>query len=266
MTPQITLHQGDSLAYLPTLPSASVDLLLADPPYSSGGAFRDDRAKGTSEKYQNTETEKEYPEFLGDNRDQMAYYYWSALWMGQASRILKPGRVACIFTDWRQLATTVNAFQVGGFVWRGVIPWNKTEAARPTKGRFRAQCEYIVWGTAGPMEQLTEACLPGFYSILETTGGYTYPVNAREKKHVTSKPLPLIRNLLDVLGDTRGVVLDPFMGGGTTGEAAVERGHAFIGCEMSEHYFEIASKAIHEAARSPMMFTATAQPAQLFQG
>ena len=87
----IKLYHGDALAFLPTLQPASVDLLLADPPYSSGGAFRDDRVKNASEKYQNTETEKEYPQFMGDSRDQMAYYYLSALWMGQALRVLKPG-------------------------------------------------------------------------------------------------------------------------------------------------------------------------------
>lgn len=64
-----TLYQGDALAILQTLPNASVGALITDPPYSSGGAMRSDRAKSSAIKY----TEKHYGEFSGDNRDQRGY-------------------------------------------------------------------------------------------------------------------------------------------------------------------------------------------------
>lgn len=245
---EFTLWKGDALEYMKSMPSASVDFLATDPPYSSGGAFRDDRNKNTSSKYQNTETEKEYPDFMGDSRDQLAYYYWCALWLGQCSRILKPGRVACVFTDWRQLATTINAFQIGGLVWRGIVPWNKTEAARPTKGRFRAQCEYIVWGTVGAMDEQTEVCLPGFF---------TYSVKPNEKQHVTGKPLSLLIDILQIVGEPSKVIFDPFAGSGTTGEAAAILGHQFIGCEIDENYYQIAKKRIEQAVRKPGLWHAT---------
>lgn len=241
-----TLHNGDALEYMKSLPSASVDVVVTDPPYSSGGAFRDDRNKNTTSKYQNTETEKEYPDFMGDSRDQLAYYYWCALWLGQCSRILKPGHVACVFTDWRQLATTINAFQIGGLVWRGIVPWNKTEAARPTKGRFRAQCEYIVWGTVGAMDEQTEVCLPGFF---------TYSVKPNEKQHVTGKPLSLMIDILKIAGNPSKVVFDPFAGSGTTGEAAIILGHQFIGCEIDENYYQVAKSRLEQAVLSPSLFT-----------
>ena len=159
--------------------------------------------------------------------------------MSEAERVLKPGRVCCVFTDWRQLSVTINAFQVGGFVFRGVIPWNKTEAARPTKGRFRAQCEYVVWGTNGPMDEQTEECLPGFFS---------YTVRPTDKKHVTAKPLSLMLDLLKVAG-TGATVLDPFMGSGTTGVAAMQLGCNFIGFEKNKAYFKIAEREIQAAAK-----------------
>lgn len=239
------LYLGDCLEFMRTMESASVDCIVTDPPYSSGGAFRDDRNKRTVEKYQNTGTDKEYPNFMGDSRDQMAHYYWCALWLGQCSRVLKPGMVALVFTDWRQLGTTINAFQIGGFVWRGVVPWNKTEAARPTRGRFRAQCEYIVWGTVGPMIERTEECMPGFF---------TYTVKPNEKQHVTGKPLSLIIDILRIVGTEPAVIFDPFMGSGTTGEACAVLGHNFIGCEIDESYYRVSEQRIKSASLQGNIF------------
>lgn len=53
---------------------------------------------------------------------------------------------------------------------------------------------------------------------------------------------------------TKGVVLDPFMGSGTTGVAAVKLGRRFIGIEIDEGYFRIACRRIEEATRQPDMF------------
>lgn len=240
---QYQVMQGDCLALLPGLADNSVDAIIADPPYSSGGAFRADRNNGTGAKYQNTETVKEYPEFEGDNRDQLAYYYWCALWLSQCARILKPGGAICVFTDWRQLATTINALQIGGLVWRGVVPWNKTEAARPSRGRFRAQCEYVVWGTLGAMNEQVSECLPGFF---------TYVVNSDEKHHTTGKPIELIADIMRVAGPG-ATVLDPFMGSGTTGIACMRTGRKFIGMEISPAYFAIAQRRIADAAAQPRL-------------
>jgi site-specific DNA-methyltransferase (adenine-specific) len=244
------MYHGDCLAILPQLPNDSIDALVTDPPYSSGGAFRSDRNIGTSMKYQTSDTVKAYPEFMGDNRDQLSFYYWYALWLGECLRIVKPGGVACLFTDWRQLATTVNALQVGGFVLRGIVPWNKTEAARPSKGRFRAQCEYIVWGSAGGMIEQTAVCLPGFF---------TYVVNSTEKEHVAAKPLGLMTDILQIV-KPGGTVLDPFMGSGTTGVASVLGGYNFVGVEINGDYFTVAKQRIEQAAAQlPLPLTALEQ-------
>jgi len=142
----VTCHLGDCLEILPTLDG--VDAIITDPPYSSGGAFRGDRMSKTSAKYVLTGTQIERPEFSGDNRDQRSFGYWCSLWMSLALRVSNPAAVACVFTDWRQLPVTTDYFQAGGWVWRGVVPWDK-ENYRPQMGRFAAQCEYIVWGSAG---------------------------------------------------------------------------------------------------------------------
>lgn len=81
----ITLYNAEALATLQVLPSESVDAVVTDPPYSSGGMFRADRVGlSARDKYQMTNSNAEYSDFGGDNRDQRAYGYWSALWIRPA--------------------------------------------------------------------------------------------------------------------------------------------------------------------------------------
>ncbi len=117
------LHQGDALAVLRSMPDASVDAVITDPPYSSGGFTRGDRSLPPAMKYTMNGTKIERPTFAGDNRDQRSFGYWCALWLGECLRVAKPGAPLCVFTDWRQLPTMTDAIQAGGWVWRGIVDW-----------------------------------------------------------------------------------------------------------------------------------------------
>ena len=226
------LYGGDALAVLASLPDASVDAVITDPPYSSGGAFRGDRTNGDLDaKYVRSTSQGRWEFFTGDNRDQRGYSYWCALWLGECQRLVRPGGVAMIFTDWRQLPTTTDALQAGGFVWRGIIPWYKP-VARPALGKFTASCEYVAWGSNGPMSA-DGPCLPGFYQANP----------ARERDHIAQKPLSIMRELAKI-APKGGTVLDPFMGAGTTGIAAIIEGRDFIGAELAPHYRQVARERI----------------------
>lgn len=234
----VSLYGGDSLAMLAGLPDASVDAVITDPPYSSGGMVRGDRAQpGSHRKYSGTFTDAgELNGFGGDSRDQRAYSYWCALWLAESLRVTRPGGVCLMFTDWRQLPATTDSIQSGGWVWRGVVPWVK-RAYRPQSGRFAAQCEYVVWGSAGAMPvDHTAPIQPGFFEANPPRG----------REHVTQKPLSVMRDLVKICPE-RGVVLDPFMGSGTTGVAAVLEGRRFIGGEMAPDHQAVAERRIREA-------------------
>lgn len=235
------LYQGEALALLAELPDGSVDAVIADPPYSSGGSFRGDRTGMSARgKYVQSDAQHDLQDFSGDNRDQRAYAYWTALWLSEALRATKPGGICMVWTDWRQLPTTTDALQAGGWVWRGVVPWSKP-APRPQMGRFSSACEYVVWGSAGPMGAGFDiGCLPGFY----------HAKSPRDREHITQKPLEVMRGLVKICPEG-GVVLDPFAGSGTTGVAAVAEGRRFIGFEMSAHYADIATHRL--AGIPPMM-------------
>jgi site-specific DNA-methyltransferase (adenine-specific) len=136
----ITLYLGDCIRVLETLADASADAFITDPPYSSGGLFRSDRAATPAAKYVQHGVRVLRPSFSGDNRDGRSWATWCTIWLSECRRIVKPAGYALMFSDWRQLPLASDAFQWGGFVWRGLIAWDKTEAARaPHTGYFRHQ-------------------------------------------------------------------------------------------------------------------------------
>jgi site-specific DNA-methyltransferase (adenine-specific) len=232
---RVVLYGGDALEVLAALPDASVDAVITDPPYSSGGAMRSDRMADVHTKYVQNDSVSgnALSAFSGDNRDQRAYGYWCALWLGECLRVTRPGGTCLLFTDWRQLPVTTDALQAGGWVWRGVVPWVKPDA-RPQAGRFSAQCEYVVWGSAGAMPvRLGDPCLPGFYNVLAP----------RNREHIAQKPLAVMRGLVKIAPEG-GTVLDPFMGSGTTGMAAVSEGRPFIGVDREPQFQRIARERI----------------------
>lgn len=236
---QVQLFHGDALAILRELPTASVDALITDPPYSSGGMVRGDRAGGTGAKYVSTNNVSgQGTDFTGDNRDQRAYAYWCSLWLGECLRIVKPGGIAALFTDWRQLPATTDALQAGGWVWRGLVPWFKP-MHRPMLGRYSNACEYVVWGSAGPLGTGEgKPSIPGFYEAS----------SPRDREHQTQKPLEVMRHLIRLV-PPEGAVLDPFAGSGTTGVAALMEGRTFVGSEMSQHYVDVARGRLEKVAR-----------------
>lgn len=232
----VTLYCGEALRVLSEIPDASVDAVITDPPYSSGGMMRGDRMQDVKLKYVQTgsSSHDNLEGFSGDSRDGFGYWFWTSVWLGECMRILQPGGIAALFTDWRQLAVTIGGLQSGGAVFRGVVPWFKP-SARPVQGRWNNSCEYVVWGSNGPraLDIVGPQAFPGFFQ----------ENSPRDREHITQKPLGVMREMLKVV-PPGGVVLDPFMGSGTTGVAAVLEGRRFIGVEMTEHYAEVARERI----------------------
>lgn len=230
------LHHGDALAWLATLADNSVDAVITDPPYSSGGMMRGDRAgSNTREKYTDAKRASTLPDFSGDNRDQRAWAYWMTLWLGEALRVTKPGGVVALFTDWRQLPACSDSLQAGGWVWRGVVPWIKPDS-RPQLGRFTQNAEFVAWGSNGPMP-IEGECLPGYYLARA-------PRANEGRIHITQKPVDVLRSIVRI-APLGGLVIDPFAGSGTTGVACLHEGRRFAGCEMNPEVYET---AVHRMA------------------
>ncbi len=156
--------------------------------------------------------------------------------MRELRRVVRKDGYCLTFTDWRQLPTMTDVLQAAGFVWRGVVAWNKGRGARaPHKGYFRHQCEYVVWGTKGRCLKAEHAG-PFEGCIAET-------VRQSDKFHMTGKPTALLRQLVECVppGET---IIDPFAGSSTTGVACLELGRKCILIEQSAEYCEISKKRL----------------------
>ena len=242
--PEITLLCGDCLELIESIPDGSVDMVLSDPPYSSGGLFAGDRKRSTVEKYYNEEYNgaARFRSFSGDNMDQRSFTEFMRMVLAKARRKSRPGALAAIFADWRNLPALTDALQAAGWVWRGVVVWDKG-TSRNQPGRFRPDCEYIAWGSNGglPVDWTPGSrALPGCYHVPG--------VNTRQKHHQTEKPVQLLEKLLAICPEG-GTVLDPFMGSGSTGVACVNTGRSFAGMELDPGYFETAKRRIEEAGK-----------------
>lgn len=235
---RVTLYHGDAITVLGKFANGVADALICDPPYSSGGMIRGDRIQDVHTKYVQSDSDfgKMLPTFSGDNRDSFGYWFWMSIWLNECRRVVVPGGLGGVFTDWRQLPATTQAVQSGGWVWRGIVPWYKPNG-RPTQGRWANQCEYFAWGTNGP-RTLAGNGYPGFYQA-------TSP-NPSTRKHITQKPVEVMAGIVQPIHEG-GTVLDPFLGSGTTGVACIKTGRKFIGIEIDEKYCEIAAKRIQKA-------------------
>ncbi len=234
----ITIYHGEASAVMQTMTPASVDVLLTDPPYSSGGMFRSDRVAAPSDKYRGwshspNETRiptATYGSFGGDNKDQWAWIRWVTGWSMDTLRVVRPGGHGFMFSDWRQLPAATDAVQFGGWSWRSIIVWDKG-VGRPIKGQFRNHIEYVVWCTNGTYERTDD--YPSTLISVPTVSHF-------DRVHVTEKPTDLLVELLRVVDNPNPVVFDPFMGSGSTLVAARRMGFKAVGIEIEERYCEMA--------------------------
>ena len=226
---------GDLLHVLPAFPDELFGGIITDPPYASGAADQNAKQKATSAKYSSVKGKNPFPDFEGDAKDQRSWTHWMTEWLTEARRICKPGSPICMFIDWRQLPSMTDALQWAGWLWRGVLVWDKTNS-RPQRGRFRQQAEFVVWGSNGHMPADRNApVLPGVYR-------QSMPSFAK-RSHQTEKPLEVMREMLRIV-EPGGIILDPFAGSGTTVLAAKMEGYSAVGIELSRHYANTAAKRI----------------------
>ncbi len=121
---------------------------------------------------------------------------------------------------------------------------------------------FLVWDKMQTVENFASAEY-AYYNGKKPAKVFRYSIHQhnqdeKNKAHPTQKPLALMKWCIEQAGNPQ-TILDPFMGSGTTGVAAVQMGRKFIGIEREPKYFEIACKRIEDAQRQVDMFV---QPVQ----
>lgn len=234
------LHHGDALQLSRQLPNESLDMLLTDPPYSSGGLHVGQRTQTTSQKY--ISGNAKYLDFASDNMDQRSWSFWCHAWLSEVNRALKPGGLVVCFIDWRQLPTLTDVIQAAGFILRGVAVWDKTAGRfRPRQNGFGQQAEFIVWASKGALPK-RDVYLPGVFQAK-----LTFP-----KQHLTEKPIEIADQIVRLV-PPGGTVADLFAGSGPFLAAAKAAGLQWIGCELNSDIHQVASARLAKTEVRPQL-------------
>ena len=123
-----------------------------------------------------------------------------------------------------------------------ILCWHKTNALPTYSNKYLSDTEYLLYFRKGKGK-----CFPQSYEDAKTY--YIAPINHKDKKlygHPTIKPLDFTESIIRNSTRENQLILDPFMGSGTTGVAALQNNRNFIGIELDENYFKIAQNRINE--------------------
>lgn len=232
-----TLYLGDCLEVLPTLEAGSVDCVVTDPPYGGMKGGVTNRYGGVAERNNTSET---IGEPWGDGLE--------------ALRMLRSvaSDGAIVFTSWHNIGAVRDA--IGGNA-VGLATWIKRNSQPSLRNRPHYQTEFI-WYVEFDGGSMNWKPLKTYYDIPALAAGCMATErilndNNSMAAHPTQKPITLIERLLEACNTT---VLDPFMGSGTTGVAALRLGRKFIGIEIDPTYFDIACRRIEQENRQLKMF------------
>jgi DNA modification methylase len=232
-----TITCGDCLDILPLIPDKSVDFVLTDPPYCSGG-FTEQARRSSNGSGLRSETRAKITWFQADNMGTNGLVFLLRNVACECLRILKDNSSLCVFTDWRMIPAIAPAIESAGFRWQNMVVWNKGCAGI---GRgFRATHEIILQFTNG---------VPRIYSAKEGNVLTEPKISAYNRIHHTEKPIALLERICRVLTTDGDVVLDPFSGSGATGVACSNLSRNYMLIEKNPEYCKKAEERIHALIR-----------------
>jgi len=238
---------GDCIEAMRSLPSASVDLVFADPPYNLqlGGDLN--RPDGS------------HVDAVTDHWDQFdsmaAYDKFTREWLTEARRVLKPDGALWVIGSYHNIFRVGSILQDLGFWILNDIVWRKTNPMPNFKGtRFTNAHETLIWASMGEKSRyhFNHRAMKTLNDELQMRSDWVLPICAGaerlkengKKAHPTQKPESLLYRVLLATTEKGDVVLDPFFGTGTTGAVAKRLGREWIGCEREDFYRAVAEKRI----------------------
>ena len=241
-SPDGALLHGDSLEMMSRLPSGSIKAVVTSPPYnlrnSSGNGMRD----GRGGKWHRAELLNGYTTHA-DSMPHAAYVGWQRRCLAEMMRLLRPDGAIFYNHKWRVQKGLLQDRSdiVAGFPVRQVIIWHRSGGINFNPGYFLPNYEVIYLIAKKEFTLAPKANALGcVWRIAQQTG----------TPHPAPFPPELARNCLAAIDE--GPVLDPFIGSGTTGLVAAERGLDWIGIDISADYLDIAAQRIAAARAEPI--------------
>ena len=245
---------GDCLEVLPQLPENSVDLVFADPPYNlqlNQELWRPNhtRVSGVEEDWDKFASFEEYDKF-------------TRLWLSACRRVLKETGTLWVIGTYHNIYRIGAIMQELGYWILNDVVWLKTNPMPNFRGvRFTNAHETLIWAQKirGARYTFNHHDMKSLNDDLQMRSDWTLPICTGKERlradgvklHSTQKPEALLYRVLLSSTNPCDVVLDPFLGSGTTGAVAKKLGRHFIGIERDQGYLKIAQERIASVEPAP---------------
>jgi DNA modification methylase len=199
----------------------AIDCIVTDPPYiigSKGAGIAADRR------------------YLTNISTSGIDHGFDPILLEEFLRVLKTPNII-LFCSRLQIRDYLNWAHTHGLTW-SLICWHKPNPTPLTNNNYLPDTQYILHFWRG------QPLRGGYHSKRRF---YVLPSCRNAVGHPTAKPVRIVKNLMLNATSRGDIILDPFMGSGTTGVAAIQLGHRFIGIEINGDYLAIAKRRIAEA-------------------
>ncbi len=258
---------GDCLEVLAQLPSASVDLVFADPPYNLQlerdlRRPNDTLVDGVDEDWDKFASFADYDRF-------------SRAWLAECRRALKPDGAIWVIGSYHNIFRVGAVLQDLGFWIQNDIIWRKTNPMPNFRGRrFTNAHETLIWAARDAKSRATfnYEAMKALNDDLQMRSDWLFPIcsgperlkdAAGRKVHPTQKPEALLHRLLLASTNPGDLVLDPFFGTGTTGAVARRVGRRWLGIERNPAYAAAALDRIGKVRPHAPSVLETSRPKRL---
>lgn len=232
---KIRLINGDSLKEVNKLleEGIKVDHIITDPPYN----ISQDNNFHT----------------LGNHRKGLDFGEWDkgvfdlSSWILPYSKLLDKNGSMIIFCSYRYISYVIDELENDkvGMVVKDILVWQKSNPMpRNINRRYVQDMEFAIWSVKKGAKWIFNKDIekPYMRSV------FNYPLVSKSERtgHPTQKSRKLMEEIIEIHTNKNDLILDPFMGSGTTGIAAVNLDRNFIGIELENEYFKIATKRMND--------------------
>ena len=240
---------GDSLKELKKIPDETFDLVFADPPYNlqlKNELSRPDQSKvsAVNDKWDQFENFRKYDEFTFE-------------WLSECKRVLKKNGAIWVIGSYHNIFRVGYTIQNLGFWILNDVIWNKNNPMPNFRGtRFTNAHETLIWASKSEKSKYTfnYQSLKCLNDDIQMRSNWNLPIcsgTERLKKngkkiHSTQKPEALLHRILLATTNKNDLVLDPFLGSGTTAAVAKKLGRKYYGIEKEKTYFKAVEQRLKD--------------------
>jgi DNA modification methylase len=236
-----TIILGNAITELPKLPDNYVDMILADPPYNISKLNDNrDRSKLNSPIMRRKKS-LNYDFGDWDNMKREEFLSFTKNWLKECCRILKTNGTIISFFNKEDISYLNWISKEYGVRTRTIFTWHKTNPVPSfRKVNYLSACEFIWIGSKGKFKTFNFKQQKEMHNFYETSNKSCYGVT----NHPTEKPISLIQHLIEIHSNKDDIILDPFIGSGTTAVACKSLGRRYIGIEIKKEYIDMSYKRI----------------------